>query len=67
MLILLFGLGVGAVLIVTTSIATAIGAAAEAYGAVGVTTAEEAGKTDRWETVTSFLSGIVSGASAALV
>jgi len=64
---MLFGLGVGAVLIVTTSIAEAIGAAADAYGAVGVTTAEEAGKTDRWETVTTFLSGLFSGATAALV
>jgi hypothetical protein len=67
LLILVFGLMVGAVLVVTQAIATAIGSAADAWGAVGVATAEEAGQTERWGIVGDFLSSIVGGASAALI
>ena len=67
LLILVFGLMVGAVLVVTQAIATAIGSAADAWGDVGVATAEQEGQTSRWGIVTDFLSSIVGGTSAALI
>jgi hypothetical protein len=67
LIILFFGLIVAGMIVVTQSIADAIGSAASAYSDVGVATAEQEGQTSRWTIVTGFLSSLVGGATAALV